>query len=203
MKRGTGSEPFRVFHFAVSVFRFSFFVFILLAAACSSKPAAAPADLRRVALPDLSHTAPSVRDQLREGYAALSRTVENKDVSQTDLGDAYGRMGMLLMAAEFRNDAEGAFLNAQALSPGQARWPYYLGHLYRINGDAGKSAVAFEKARALQPDDVPTLVWLGNALLDAGQPEAAEPLFTRALSIQPRLVIAELGVGRAALARQQ
>ena len=60
----------------------------------------------------------------------------------------------------------------------------------------------FERARVLQPADVPTLVWLGNALLDEGKPEAAEPHFIAALAIQPRLVAAEFGLGRAALARQ-
>jgi tetratricopeptide (TPR) repeat protein len=175
---------------------------VLLAAwGCGSRQAPA-ATLKKVALPDLSHAVPSVQDQLREGYAVLARSIDSKDTRPADLGDAYGRMGMLLMAAEYRNEAESCFLNAQALAPDQARWPYYLGHLYRIKGDAASSAAAFERARALQPDDVPTLVWLGDSLLDLGKPDAAEPLFTKALSIQPRLVIAEFGLGRAALARQ-
>ena len=54
----------------------------------------------------------------------------------------------------------------------------------------------------LQPNDVPTLVWLGDALLDQGKPDAAEPLFAKALALQPRLVVALFGLGRAALARQ-
>jgi tetratricopeptide (TPR) repeat protein len=176
---------------------------VLLAAwGCVSRQAPAAASLQKVALPDLSHATPSVQDQLREGYAVLTRTIDSKDTRPVDLGEAYGRMGMLLMAAEYRNEAESSFLNAQALSPDQPRWPYYLGHLYRIKGDSARSAAAFERARALQPNDVPTLVWLGDALLDQGKPEAAEPLFTKALDIQPRLVVAEFGLGRAALARQ-
>jgi tetratricopeptide (TPR) repeat protein len=175
-----------------------------VAAACSSKPAApARSELRRVVLPDLSHVAPSVQDQLREGYAVLTRSLETRDIRPADLGEAYGRMGMLLMAAEFRNEAEGAFLDAEALAPGQPRWPYYLGHLYKIKGDTPKSAESFGRALSLQPNDVPTLVWLGDALLDEGKPDAAEPLFTKALSLQPRLVIAEFGLGRTALARQE
>ena len=181
------------------IFRFAFFA-LWAAAACSTKPP--PPDLRPLRLPDLSHAAPSVQEQLREGYAALTRSIDTRDIRPVDLGDAYGRMGMLLMAAEFRNEAESALLNAEALSPAQHRWPYYLGHVYRLKGDAPKSAAAFERARVLQPADVPTLVWLGNALLDEGKPEAAEPHFIAALAIQPRLVAAEFGLGRAALARQ-
>jgi tetratricopeptide (TPR) repeat protein len=175
------------------VFRLAFLLFGA-ASACSPRPQ--PPELRRVVLPDLSHVTAPVQSQLRDGYAALN------DASPTTLGEAYGRMGMLLMAAEFRNEAESAFLNAQALAPTQFRWPYYLGHLYRIKGDPERSAASFDRARALQPDDVPTLVWLGSALLDLGKPDAAEPHFARALAIQPRLVVAEVGMGRAALARQ-
>jgi tetratricopeptide (TPR) repeat protein len=178
------------------------FMLALSLTACSSPSAPPSSALRQVTLPDLSHATPSVQDQLRAEYAVLTHSIDTKGIRPVDLGAAYGRMGMLLMAAEFRNEAESAFLDAQALSPGQARWPYYLGHLYRIKGDTRKSAEAFERALALQPDDVPTLVWLGDALLDQGKPEAAEPLFKKALTIQPRLVAAEFGLGRAALARQ-
>ena len=180
---------------------------VLVAAwACTSRARApdtpATAALRKVALPDLSHATPSVQDQLRGRYAVLTRSIDTPGIRPADLGEAYGRMGMLLMAAEYRDEAESAYLNAQALSPNAARWPYYLGHLYKIKGDTPKSAAAFERARVLQPDDVPTLVWLGDADLDQGKPEAAELLFAKALSLQPRLVVAAFGLGRAALALQ-
>ena len=45
-------------------------------------------------------------------------------------------------------------------------------------------------------------MWLGNLHLDQGEPERAEPLFTRAIATQPRLVAALFGLGRAALARR-
>ena len=180
-----------------------------LVAGCASQapgPAAAgstaAAVVNKVALPDLSHATPSVQDQLREGFALLTKSLDTPGLGPADLGAAYGRMGMLLMAAEYRDEAEASLLNAEALAPGEIRWPYYLAHLHKIRGDTPKSAAAFERARVLQPDDVATLVWLGDALLDEGRPEAAEPLFARALSIQPRLVAAQFGLGRAALARQ-
>ena len=34
--------------------------------------------------------------------------------------------------------AEPAYLNAQDLIPGDARWPYYLGHLYKSIGQTGE-----------------------------------------------------------------
>src|SRR3954467_1624661 len=95
---------------------------MLVVGACSSKPEA-PAKpsptytLRQVTLPDLSHAAPSVQKQLRDGYAALQAKVNGSATPTDELGAAYGQMGMLLMAAEYRGEAEAALLNAQTFSP--------------------------------------------------------------------------------------
>src|SRR3954453_14557635 len=59
------------------VFRFAFFA-LWATAACSAKPR--PPDLRPLTLPDLSHAAPSVQEQLREGYAALTRSIDTRDI---------------------------------------------------------------------------------------------------------------------------
>jgi tetratricopeptide (TPR) repeat protein len=174
-------------------------------ASTSSGPAAAPPDrrtLRPVSLPDLSGVEPSVARQLRERYASLTATLQNSDTTDTDLGGAYGEMGRLLLAAEYRDAAEPCFLNAQSLVPTDARWPYYLAHSYKQVGDAANTVRSFERALQLQPDDPATLVWLGNVYLDQGRPADAEPLFTKALSRQPRSVPALFGLGRTALAKQ-
>ena len=42
------------------------------------------------------------------------------------LAAAYGEFGMVLQAAEYFDAAEPPYLNAQKLSPDDARWPYYL-----------------------------------------------------------------------------
>src|SRR5205823_13138791 len=124
------------------------------------------------------------------------------ETQTVELGNAYGAMGKLLMAAEYFDAAESSYLNAQALVPTEARWPYYLGHVYRSRAEPAKSAASFERALQLQPSDVATLVWLGGAYLEQNRPEAAEPLFTKALSLQPRSVAALFGLGRVALAKR-
>lgn len=170
----------------------------------STRPAGGAPDrqsLRPVALPDLSRVAASVRDQLRESHSALTLKMQEAGATAVDLGNAYGNLGSLLMAAEFLDAAEPCYLNAQMLAPGDARWPYYLGHLYRNKGDPARAAKLFEESLRLRPADPPTLVWLGNVYLDQNRPAAAEPLFAKALSIQPRSVAALFGLGRAALAR--
>jgi tetratricopeptide (TPR) repeat protein len=158
--------------------------------------------LRPVSLPDVSRMTESVQAQMHERYSTLVQKMENPGASIVDLSDAYGEMGNLLMAAKYLDAAEPCYLNAQALSGRDRRWPYYLGHLYRTKGALAKSAAFFEQARRLRPDDEATLVWLGNVYLAQGQPDSAEPLLVKALSLQPRSVAALSGLGRAALARK-
>jgi tetratricopeptide (TPR) repeat protein len=180
---------------------------IVLATACCSKPEQAAKSsptytLRQVELPDVSRSAPSVQQQLRDGYSSLKKKIDAPAVPPDALGAAYGQMGMLLMAAEYREQAESALLNAQTFSRLDARWPYYLGHLYKSKGDAANSMSSFRRALELQPDDVATLIWVGDGALDEGKPDEAETHFAKALSIQPRSAAAQYGLGRAALAKQ-
>jgi tetratricopeptide (TPR) repeat protein len=158
--------------------------------------------LKPVTLPDLSRTEPSVQQQVQEAYAALTAKSQASGTGAAVLANAYGEMGKLLMAAEYLEAAESSLLNAQTLAPAEARWPYYLGHLYKLRGEAAKSAVAFERALAAQPNDVATLVWLGNEYLEDNRPDAAETVFNRALSLQSRSAAAYSGLGRAALAKK-
>ena len=159
--------------------------------ACTARTPA----LVQVSLPDLSNAEPSVRDQIKDAYASL--------VSKKQDANAYGEMGKLLFAAEYLEAAESCFLNAQALAPSDARWPYYLGHLYKVRTETEKSAKAFERARELQPSDVATRVWLGNAYLDEDHPELAQPEFRQALSLQPQSAAALSGLGRVAQAKRE
>jgi tetratricopeptide (TPR) repeat protein len=200
---------------ACRVWHCAFLLAAVLAGGCGSKrdtiasapgPAATPPGrrtLRAVSLPDLSRVGPTVDGQLRDRYASLTAATQKSGISDADLGTAYGEMGKLLLAAEYRDAAEPCFLNAEALVPTDARWPYYLAHLYQATGDAARAVPSFERALRLRPDDLPTLVWLGSAYLDQGRPSDAEPLFARALSLQPRSVPALFGLGRTALARQE
>jgi tetratricopeptide (TPR) repeat protein len=158
--------------------------------------------LRPVSLPDLSGVAPSAQAQIRERYVLLTEQTARPQRSAADVANAYGELGKILMAADHRDSAEPCFLDAQALAPGDFRWPYFLAHLYRQSGDLTRSIASFNRALQIRPDDVDALVWLGNLELDQGRPEAAEQKFAKALSIEPTSLSARFGLGRAALARQ-
>ena len=158
--------------------------------------------LQPVPLPDLAHMTVPVREQIRERYALLTSAIESPDTTSGELSNAYGRMGNVLMAARYVDATEPFYLNAQALAPNDRRWPYYLGHLYKTQGAFAKAVASFEKALALQADDVPTTISLGEVRLEHGQPEVAEALFTRALSLEPSSIWARVGLGRASLTSQ-
>jgi hypothetical protein len=91
-------------------------------AAAAAKSAARPAR-PPVSLPDISGATAAAARQLREQFAVLQRERDDPATSSTDLADAYGAMGQLLMAAEFRDAAEASFLAAQVLMPDDMRWP--------------------------------------------------------------------------------
>jgi tetratricopeptide (TPR) repeat protein len=169
-------------------------VLMVCAVACSSRPATTSAPLPSAALPDLSRTEKSVQEQIAASYAALQ--------SKTNDAGAYGEVGNLLLAAEYFDAAEPFYLHAQALAPDDARWSYYLGHVYRNRSAPEKAIASFERALQLRPGDLPTLVWLGNVYLDQGQADRAEPFFEQAIAAQPALVAALFGAGRAALAKR-
>ena len=155
-----------------------------------------------IEMPDVSRLAKPVQAQIRERHAALMAKLEDRSTSATDLADAYGALGLVLMAAEYYEAAASCYLNAQALVPDAARWPYYLGHLYRIKGDAAKAAEFFSRALEAQPGDIATLIWLGEIYLDRGEPDRAEPLFVQALAASSSSAAALAGAGRTALAKR-
>lgn len=175
-------------------------------AAARSQPAAAspesPDALRDVTLPDLSNVDQAVREQAREMHESLQRARANANTPREELALAYGQLGMLLHAAEYYDAATPAYLNAQTLAPREARWPYYLGHLHRSQGDPAASIASFERALELAPGDMPAMVWLGRSYQEQGQPDRAAAYFERALQIAPDTVAALAGLGQTALAQR-
>jgi tetratricopeptide (TPR) repeat protein len=188
----------------------------ILNGGCTSRPGAAPTPpeaaatitppegrgLRPVTLPEFSRLNESARQQLQTRYASLTSGIANPRTPATELGAAYGEMGKLLQAATFFDAAEACYVNAETLAPTDRRWPYYLGHLYKVKGPLDNSVASFERALQMQPDDVANLVWLGDAYLAQGRADAAEPVFARALSLEPKSAAALFGAGRAALAKK-
>lgn len=175
----------------------------LLAAALGSVCERRPTlELRDVTLPDLSRVDTAVQEQLRQQYSALQAALARADATPDHRAAEYGRLGMLLHAAEYYDAAEPAYLNAQSLAPMEPRWPYYLAHLYKNRGQVDRSSAAFSRVLELRPDDVPALVWLARASLERGDAAEAERLLARADTLAPRTVAVLAARGQTALLRK-
>jgi tetratricopeptide (TPR) repeat protein len=152
------------------------------------------------ALPDLSAMAVSVQRQIRAQRESLDRLLNaSTTAAPATLAREHGAVGQLLMAAEATSAAEPYFRRAAVLDPSEPRWPYYLGHLARMQGDTDLAARHFDQALARRPRDLATLLWLGRVLLEQGRVDEAASFFSRALEQQPDLAAAHDGIGRAAL----
>jgi tetratricopeptide (TPR) repeat protein len=172
---------------------------VVAAAACA---ASGRPQLATVSMPDVSHVDPGVQAQVRDRYDALQKAIANRQTSDADLSAAYGSLGMVLQAAEFYDAAEPCYLNAQALAPGEIKWPYYLASLYKSKGDTSRAEASYARALQIRPDDVATLVWLGRLDLDLGRSDDAQARFSKALTVAPNTTAAQAGLGRVALTRR-
>lgn len=155
------------------------------------------AEILPVALPDLTGMHEAVQTQLRDAHRALESGASS---GPGGLGDAYGRLGMLLMAGEYFDAAEACLLNARRLAPERFRWAYYLGHLYERRGDLEEAADAFEQARSQRPGDFAALFWQIDVNIELGRWDAAQPLLEQARTLQPGSEVVQFQLGRAASA---
>ena len=188
-------------------------VIALATAACSPGPPAENAasqarvdtsrsgDLADVALPRLAEVAAATRDAIEERYAEV--TAAGRDRRGPEAAVAFGRLGMMLMAAEFFESALPCFRNAAVLAPGDARWPYYLAHVHRRLSDPARAAKLFEQTLTIDPGQASASWWLASVYLDLNRPEEAEAFFGRTQTVKGFQAPALYGLGRAALAQQQ
>ena len=154
-----------------------------LMAGCGSPPAAVDdAELLPVTLPDLSSMHEAVQAQLRDAHAALEPAASS---GPGGLADAYGRLGMLLMAGEFLVAAEACLVNARRLAPDRFRWAYYLGHLYERRGDLEEAVEAFRRALEIEPGLLAAQVNLGLSLASLGHFREALDAIRAALKLKP------------------
>ena len=178
------------------------YIWLILSSGCGRDNAAPHRALAAVTLPDLSRVAQSVRDQITNRYSSSMRTIESPTTSDADRAAAYGEVGVLLMAAKYRQTAVPYFANAQELAPADFRWPYYLAQVYRLESNLPEATGLLARVLQLSPDYVPALVWLAAVDVDLGRLDAAEPLLNRALTLQPESTAAMYWLGRTALARR-
>jgi tetratricopeptide (TPR) repeat protein len=115
--------------------------------------------------------------------------------------EAWGRLGKVLLAHEFSDEALTCFAQAEALDPAEPRWPYHQGTIL----SQGKPDAAIPKLqRAVErcgnDPDAPRLR-LAEILLAQGRPRDAEDQWERLLRSDPAHARAHLGLARLAYQR--
>ena len=159
-------------------------------------------ELLPVTMPDHALMTEPVAQQMRTHRTAVRVRIGEPSTEPAALGDAYGRLGMLLLAATYVDAAEASLRNAQTLMPGDVRWPYYLGRVHEANGELEDSARSYGRAVGLQPDALATRVLLADVLLAQGELDAAEQTYDQVLDRQPDSAAGQVGLGRVALTRR-
>lgn len=162
-------------------------VFLLVAVA-SCEQSSREAHLSPLPTIVLSAFEPAVRRQLEEAEVALSASPEDAGLN--------GRLGMLLEAYNWRDEARVCYERATILAPQDYRWSYYRG---RIEAELGKTTDAIRslgRSAALKKDYVPALLALGDLSSKEGNVGEAERWFGRVLEKSPRSTHALLGSGQ-------
>ena len=158
--------------------------------------------LLAVPQPDLSTTEGPVRPRLEHAWEDLQATIADGRVDTPARAEAFGKTGMLYQAHLILDPAEPCYRNAALLAPADHRWPYYLGYLYQAKGRFAEAAGAYEHALGLRPDLAPAHLRLGQAYLELGRLQEAEPPLLAARADPSLAGAAAFALGRLAYARQ-
>ena len=150
-------------------------------------------------LPDVATVDPVPRQQLLQRHAAVAELLRERVADAEELGPAYGQLGEVFHAYQDLESARTCYANSHSLQPELFRWTYLLAHAERTLGHYAEATIAFERALKLNPDDVPTLVWLAEIDLEQHRLSSAGSRFQQALSIDPQCVRAQFGLGMVAL----
>jgi tetratricopeptide (TPR) repeat protein len=142
---------------------------------------------------DLTDADPAVAASVEEARAAVLRAPRS--------GDRWGKLGMVLLANSFPDEAVECLAEAERLASRDMRWPYYRGTaLMRQYPD--EAIAAFRRAVQVGgPEATAPRLRLAELLLAQGDAEEAEEWFREVLEQEPGNVHAELGLGRVACAR--
>ena len=153
----------------------------LLLTACSTKVALPP--LPQV---DASKFEPAVRQAIERAAQAAATTANAHAVQQ---------FGMVLHAHDQFAAAAAAYRRALALDPANAETPYYLGLALIADGKYADALAPLRQALAAQ-SSVAARLKLADALLQAGDPAAAQQEYRALLTADPSFAPAHYGLAR-------
>jgi tetratricopeptide (TPR) repeat protein len=141
---------------------------------------------------------PAVDTSSREPEIAAAITAAQEKVRQRPRsGDAWGRLGMILLAHAFEAEADECFAHAERFSPGEPRWPYFRGlmkeqhnpeaELLVNQGHRDEAAAEFRRVLREEPDDPRAHLGLGRLLYQQGDLDGSLKHLRRAAAAVPNL----------------
>ena len=141
---------------------------------------------------------PSVNlDGMAPDAAAAIRTARERAAQRAGQADASGTLGTVLQAYGLHEESVACYRRAEALEPGDWRWPYYLGSVHAELGRYREAAVCFRRASVLEPGSVAARIHLGNTLLRDGRPRESRRVFESLVESNPASAASHLGLARA------
>jgi tetratricopeptide (TPR) repeat protein len=133
-----------------------------------------------------------------ENAENVIRDLAGRPGSEVELGRAHGFLAMHYHAYKIPETALHHYREAERLEPENFLWPYYQSRiLMNLNRfDEGRDQM--ERVLELNPNHVPSLVYLGEYHRNRNRPGVAAGLFTRALESRADCALAMLGLARIA-----
>jgi tetratricopeptide (TPR) repeat protein len=119
--------------------------------------------------------------------------------------DAWGRLGMTLLAQQFQREADHCFAEAARLDPNDARWPFARGQI-ALKRDPDRALPLFRQALHAAANASPRQLSevrlpLAEALLERGELDESEELFQEERRRNPNDPRAMFGLGLIAAQR--
>jgi tetratricopeptide (TPR) repeat protein len=159
-------------------------------------------DLVALHWPDVTQLETNVREQITASQNELTAAVKDPAISETQLSEAYGRLGQTYHAYSLNPPARECYRNASQLAPKDFRWIYLLGALDRQEGQFDEAISRYRRTLTLRPEYVPALVNLGNVFVEQNQFEDALAAFKAALEIEENTPAAHYGLGQIAMSKR-
>jgi tetratricopeptide (TPR) repeat protein len=144
---------------------------------------------------DLAGVDPAVAAAVEVGLAKVRAAPRS--------ADAWGRLGMILVAHDFRDAALACFAEAERLDAQEPRWPHYQGVALSL-GNPEAAVPKLRRAADLCGDNpaAPRLL-LADVLLGLGRLDEAADEYRRLLARDGRNAWAHLGLARVAAAQDR
>lgn len=159
----------------------------------ASVVAARASELTPVPHPNIDTLTPEVRRSLAPAIEQFELSSET--LTGTQLGRAFGKLGLHYQAHQQQAAARVCYENAMALDPESYQWPYYLAVHFEESGELGQAAAHYRQSLNLNPQNVAGITRLGLLFVEADDMVNAEKLLRVALDADPENAAAFAGLG--------